>query len=386
MFNLIKRPFWQLSLGLLLASGTVGSPLLADEWTNSAGSKSITGEFVKLDGIKLTIRKEDGTEATIPLYLLNDASRLKARALAKGDKTGAIAADMKEAATTPIEVMSLSDIEAKFASMKTAEEFMQFVQNEVAKGNYVAQWDSLPPTLQVAAESLVKEAVGKLEQPALDDILKFKKLVVETLKSKKSYLLNSKELEIPPEARPLVELLYDPVVELLSEVVPDSFFKLETLKSTELRELATTLVSNAAPRVNNISNMLPPGLNPKDMISQVTNSAKFSQISDTEAQMTIANPLGGEITQTLTRIENRWMDKAQFENMKRDVEQARPTVQALDSKQLTRQIRQGVLGLNAAFAGLANAESQQDVDDTLKLFKGMIPQNPSGLGFPGITQ
>ncbi len=71
-----------------------------------------------------------------------------------------MAADMKEAATTPIEVMSLSDIEAKFASMKTAEEFIKFSQAEAAKGNYVIQWDCLPPSFQVEAEKLIKEAIG----------------------------------------------------------------------------------------------------------------------------------------------------------------------------------------------------------------------------------
>ncbi|MFN7843222.1 MAG: hypothetical protein ACK5YR_14275 [Pirellula sp.] len=385
MFNPIKRPLWQLSLGFLLTSAWVDTPLFADEWTNSSGSKSITGEFVKLDGVKLTIRKEDGTEATIPLYLLNDASRLRARALAKGDKTGAVAAGMTDEPLKPVEVISLSDIEAKFASMKTAEEFVKFVQVEAAKGNYVIQWDQFPPSMQVEAENLAKEAIGKLEQPALDDILKFKKLVVETFKTKKSYLLNSKELDLPPEIKPMVELLYDPVVELVSEAVPDSYFKLETLKSTELRDILTTVVSNVAPRLENIFSKLPPGMNPKDMILQISDSAKFNQISDAEAQMTVANPLGGEITQTLVRVENRWIEKQQFESMKAGIEQSKPMVQALDSKQLTRSIRQGLLAMNAAFGGLANAESQQDVDDIIKLLKSSIPQNPGGMGIPGLV-
>ncbi len=184
----------------------------------------------------------------------------------------------------------------------------------------------------------------------------------------------------------MVELLYDPVVDLVAEAIPDSFFKLDKLKSTEVRDILSTVVANTAPRMENIFNKLPPGMNPKDLMTQATETATFNQVSDTEAQMTVTNPLQGEVTMTLVRIENRWIEKSQLDILNNALEQARPTVQALDSKQLTRQIRQGVLGLNAAFAGLANAESQQDVDDTLKLFKGMIPQNPSGLGFPGITQ
>jgi hypothetical protein len=385
MSHRIKHKFWQLSLGFLVTTASLSGSLFADEWTNSAGTKSITGEFVKIDGIKLTIRKEDGTEATIPLYLLNDASRLKARALAKGDKTSAMAADMTNAPLKPIEVISLSDVETKFASLKTAEEFTKFVQSETVRGNYVIQWDQFPPSIQVDAENLAKDAIGKLEQPALDDILKFKKLVVETFKTKKSYLLNSKELDLPPEIKPMVELLYDPVIELVSEAIPDSYFKLETLKKTELRDILTTIVSNTAPRLENIFSKLPPGMNPKDAITQMADAAKFNQISDSEAQITVANPLGGEITQTLVRVENRWVEKNMLDSFKEGIEQARPSVQALDSKQLTRQIRQTILGLNAAFAGLANAESQQDVDDTIKLFKGFIPQNPGGMGIPGLV-
>lgn len=385
MSHPVKHKFWQLSLGLFVTTTSLSGSLFADEWTNSAGTKSITGEFVKLDGVKLTIRKEDGTEATIPLYLLNDASRLKARALAKGDKTSAMAADMTDAPLKPIETMSLSDVETKFASLKTAEEFTKFIQSEAIKGNYVIQWDQYPPSIQVDAENLAKDAIGKLEQPALDDILKFKKLVVETFKTKKSYLLNSKELDLPPEIKPMVELLYDPVVELVSEAIPDSYFKLETLKKTELRDILTTIVSNVAPRLDNIFSKLPPGMNPKDALTQMADTAKFNQTSDTEAQMTVASPLGGEITSSLVRVENRWIEKTMLDSIKAGIEQAKPTVQAVDSKQLTRQIRQAILGMNAAFAGLANAESQQDVDDTIKLFKGFIPQNPGGMGIPGLA-
>ena len=41
--------------------------------------------------------------------------------------------------------------------------------------------------------------------------------------------------------------------------------------------------------------------------------------------------------------------------------------------------------MNAAFGGLANAESQQDVDDIIKLLKSSIPQNPGGMGIPGLV-
>ncbi len=58
-------------------------PQAKDDWTDSSGEKTVTATFVKLDGIQLTLRKADGKELVIPLYKLDNKSRLKARLMAK---------------------------------------------------------------------------------------------------------------------------------------------------------------------------------------------------------------------------------------------------------------------------------------------------------------
>ncbi|XZE18085.1 hypothetical protein SH449x_003369 [Pirellulaceae bacterium SH449] len=370
-------------LAFMICVSTSLPAFSADKWTNAAGSKSIDGDFVKLDGIKLTIRKEDGTESTIPLYLLDDASRLRARALAKGDKTGALAAGMTNASLKSVEVMSLSDVEAKFASLKTAEEYFQFLSEEAAKGNYVIGWDAFPPSLQAEMENIYRAAISKLEQPALSDLLKLKTTIVGTLKSKKSYLLNSRELPIPVEAKPVVELLYDPVVELVDAALPESFFKAETLRSTEPRDLATTLVLSIAPRLDGIVNYLPPGTNPFDSMTSLGESAKFKQVSSTEAEMTTVGITGQDVTQTLIRVENRWVPAEMLDDLKPGFAESLASLQQVDPKEFTRSVRQGLLPLIALLGSLANAESQQDVDDILKLLLGSLPPAMGGVSIPG---
>lgn len=372
-------------LAFMIAVSTSLPSFPADKWTNTAGTKSIEGDFVKLDGIKLTIRKEDGTESTIPLYLLDDASRLRARALAKGDKTGALAAGMTNAALKSVEVMSLSDVEAKFASLKTAEEYFLFLSEESAKGNYVIGWDAFPPSLQAEMENIYRTAVSKLEQPLLTDLLKLKTTIVDTLKNKKSYLINSRELKIPPEAKPIVELLYDPVVELIDAALAESFFKAETLRSTEPRDLATTLVTIVVPRLEPILNYLPPGINPMDSMTNIRESAKFKQISSTEAEMTTVGITGQDVTQKLIRFENRWVPPEMLDDLKPGFAEALAGLQQVDPKELTRSARQGLLAFNTLFGSLANAESQQDVDDVLKLLMGSVAAQGGGLGIPGFS-
>ena len=65
-------------------------PQPTESWTDNTGEKTVTAEFVKLEGVQLTLRKADGKEIVIPLSRLDDKSRLKARAMAKnGGKTAA---------------------------------------------------------------------------------------------------------------------------------------------------------------------------------------------------------------------------------------------------------------------------------------------------------
>lgn len=61
--------------------------LAGDKWTDSSGTKTIEADFVKLDGIELTLKKSDGKEIVVPLHKLDTESRALARRLAKSPRT-----------------------------------------------------------------------------------------------------------------------------------------------------------------------------------------------------------------------------------------------------------------------------------------------------------
>jgi hypothetical protein len=352
-----------------------------DDWKNSAGTKSIKGEFVKLDGIKLTIKKDDGTEMTIPLYMLDDKSRLKARALARGDKESD-SGDSGGAETMLVSAKPLneSDVEAKFAEMKTAKEYIDFLASEQERKNYLISWDALPPSYQVQFEGIYDQVVGKLEQAALTDIAKFRKELVDALRSKKKMILASKE--IPPMVLPMVEPLYDPIVSFVEHAIPDSTLKIEKLRSTKPRALLAEVMETAFPKMEKIMNKLPAGMNPLDMQKQMAQSQKVTEISSTEAEMTIQTQFG-EMKQRLIRIENRWMQKDQMDAMQAGVNQAMEWAKNTDGKTLTRTIRQGMSVARIPVGMLGNAETQSDIDDILKQLMANAMQGLPGGGMPG---
>lgn len=49
--------------------------LAGDKWTDSSGTKTIEADFVKLDGIELTLKNSDGKEIVVPLQKLDTESR-----------------------------------------------------------------------------------------------------------------------------------------------------------------------------------------------------------------------------------------------------------------------------------------------------------------------
>ena len=91
---------WFVASALIFNGSLVG--FASDKWTNSSGTKTIEAEFVKLDGIQLTIKTSDGKEVVIPLFKLENTSRLLARKLAKSPRSTASAGstDSESVATT----------------------------------------------------------------------------------------------------------------------------------------------------------------------------------------------------------------------------------------------------------------------------------------------
>ena len=337
-----------------------------DKWTDSSGTKTIEAEFVKLDGIQLTIKKSDGKEIVIPLYKLDNTSRLLARKLAKTPRSTASASSTSsdtEAVTTT------SSSGGLISSNPTAQEFFDTWNRELEKRNFAYAWDTFTPTQQKDVEQLIQLALTKIDQKSLDEISKFKKQVFDTLRSKKTMILNSKAIPIDNNMKPMIAQMYEPALSIVDIVVSDDLLDLAKLKSSSPKEFLQSYQSRLMSKLESTLKLLPvPGGDPMETLFgpaiaplKVT---KVKNISDSEAIVTRVLPQG-PIDQTYVRVDGVWVDKPLLDNWKSSKEEAEKAINDLEPKMISLQLKQALAAAKISLGILAEAETQSDVDDIL---------------------
>jgi hypothetical protein len=352
-----------------------------DKWTDSSGTKTIEAEFVKLDGIQLTIKKSDGKEIVIPLYKLDNTSRLLARKLAKTPRSTASASSTSsdtEAVTTTSS--SGDDI---FPPNATAREFFDIIIRELEKKNFAISWDSMPASQQADVEQLIQAALTKIDQKTLDEIGKFKKDVLATLRAKKTFILNSKAVPIDNNMRPIVGQVYDPALEFLDVVLTDELLTLDKLKTSKPRAFIQDYSARVIARLESLLKILP---FPGDPMATITGPAmaplkgmQIKAVSDSEALVTVATP-NGSVEESYVKVENRWVSKKQWDTWKTMKAQAEQTINAMESKTISLQVKQALAVVRIPIGVLAEAESQQDVDDILGDIVKQVQGAAAGFG------
>jgi hypothetical protein len=341
-----------------------------DKWTDSSGTKTIEAEFVKLDGIQLTIKKSDGKEIVIPLYKLDNTSRLLARKLAKTPRSTASASstssDTEAVTTTSSSGGSGGDI---FPPNATAREFFDIVVRELEKKNFAIFWDAMPPSQQADLEQLVQLALTKVDQKSLDEIGKFKKEVVGTLQAKKTFILNSKALPIDNNMRPIISQAYEPALGVLDVVLSADLLTLDKLKSAKPREFIQDYSSRIVVKLDALLKMIP---FPGDPMATITGTAltslkemQIKTVSDSEVSTKMTSQDGPPIEETYIKVEGRWVSKKLWSSWKTMKAQAEQAINSLEAKTINLQVKQALAAAKIPLGILAEAETQEDVDDII---------------------
>jgi hypothetical protein len=364
---------------LVFNSSVVG--FAGDKWTDSSGTKTIEADFVKLDGIQLTIKKSDGKEVVIPLHKLDSSSRLLARKLAKSPRStasaGATGSDTESVATTS------SSGDEIFPPNATAREFFDIIIRELEKKNFVISWDSMPASQQADVEQLIQLALTKIDQKTLDDVGKFKKQVLDTLRAKKTFILNSKAIPIENNVRPIIGQAYDPALELLDVLLSDELLNLDKMKSSKPRAFIQDYSARAVVRLEALLKMVP---FPGDPMAALTGPAmaplkgmQIKAVSDNEALVTVATP-NGSLEESYVKVEGRWVSKKQWDSWKTMKAQAEQAINAIEPKTISLQVKQAMAVASIPVGVLAEAESQQDVDDILGDIVKQVQGAAAGFG------
>jgi hypothetical protein len=280
--------------------------LSADSWTNSSGDKTINGEFIKLEGVNLSLRMSDGSEKVIPLSKLDDKSRIKARELAKsGAKPSASTSDSIKANGISTNVKFLTPV--TFPSSPSAEEFMDIVVRELKNENPMVVWDALPASKQKQVREIVKLASTRIEQRTMNAIKKFRGELLTALKSKKQFVLNSTKLPIPPEQMSVLAGSYDSLVGLLDAYIPEAWMDTSYLQQSEIRDLLATYVERVAAKGEEVKKSLPIDSPFRAMLAQTPESAKVENSGSKEAMVTFVLPGQPSVPVKYVLTEGRWL-------------------------------------------------------------------------------
>ena len=355
----------------------------ADNWTDSTGEKTVVAEFVKLDGIQLTLRKADGKEIILPLSKLDDKSRLRARALAKsgiGDSSsssttstsstsGASAGSSKTTSTK-------SSDPVLFPSNATAQEFIDIVLRELKNENPIVVWDVLPTAKQKKIEEVFKLATTRVEQKTLNLIKKFRAELLTTLRTKKQFVLNSKALPIPPDQKTVLTNSYDAIVGMLEAIIAVEWLDASYLQNAQMRDLLSAYMDAVDKKKNELQNSLPNDSPIKAMLMSKPQSANVENVSPTVAMVALVVPGQPSAPAKFVLSEGRWLPEDVVTNWDQVMSQATGVLQAANAKEIHTKVGQALLIANGLLGSISTAETQEEFDERIGELMGMAGGMP----------
>lgn len=380
----------------------------AQTWTNVKG-KNVEAQFVKLNGVSLVLLKTDGQEITIPLSMLDDKSRLRARKLAKAppfrpklDETDSLNGESGLEGSSP--TVWASETPVSFSDNQTAEDFVAVLDNELKKRNLLVFWDMLPAKKQSEVQDLVRLASTRIEQRTLDLIKRFRSELIGALRSKKEFVLNSKAIPFPPGQKELLEDTYDSSVSFVEALVAEDLLNTSTLQNSELRDIAKKYINELMARSVELDQLIPAdspmkseSLNPKlDFQFQVDSSTQY------EAMISGVGPgQTNRVPEKFSFVEGRWMPTEMVQAWDATMAQATNGLQSIEPKATHQMIGQGLLFANGVLASVSSAETQEDFDEAIQQLVGLVqmgmsrgggapapggmPQSGSSSGQPGFS-
>ena len=337
-------------------------PEASDNWTDSSGSKTIKADFVKLDGVNLTVRMSDGTEKVVPLSKLDDKSRIKAREMAKnGAKPSASAGQSPKDGSKA----SKSSGPVSFPSSPSAQEFMDIIIRELKNDNPIVIWDALPATKQKQIQELLKLASTRIEQRTLNSIKKFRNDLLTALKGKKQFVLNCSQLPIPPDQKTILAGSYDSLVDLVGAYIPEDWMDISYLQQSNVRDLLASYIDKVAEKGKGVEGSLPSDSPFRSMMNQNPTAAKVEIVNAKEAMVTFELPGQPSMPVKFVFSEGRWLPELMLSGWDQNMGQAKIVLEQTNPKDVHQMVGKGLLGFNVLLGSITNAETQADFDDAI---------------------
>ncbi len=356
-------------------------------WTDATGKHTVKAEFVKMDGDKVVLKREDGKVVELPMSKLNKFSQNQARIAAEKSGDPAPSSTSTEPSTpTPspssssLSSSSSSSAVVEFPGNSSAKEFLDMVFGELQKKNYIVVWDAMPESYQSDINQLSKMAGEKIDPAIFKQIKQSVTTVTKMLRSKKKFVLGSRHLDALGPQKGMLAMCYDEIVNFADALTGVELMDAANFKKGDMRQLAQKYFGNLTDKMNALAAKFPAD-NPLSQQFLNPPAVEYTLSNETPTEVTFSMASTGGAPPTpdtrLVNVDGRWLPAQMVDQWEQSIGQAKTQLSRITPEanaQLKMQLGLGTAMFSGQIVPLQNAESQEEFDAALEQIIAQIQQ------------
>jgi hypothetical protein len=348
-FILASTVFAMIIIGEALSGTAWGDEL---EWTSPDG-QSIKGEFLRMEGKDIWIRRNTGSEVKIPLSSLSLESHLQALKLAKPDafsKELVKAPEIVQPVEIPTTIPVASITVTPFGEDPTIDQFLRIAINEWERGNNFVVWHMLPPRMQQDIEALIAQNMQAIGPAGPSQIRTAISLLASLASKKRDWVVQSD----------LVALYPIQSVEEGSEQWPVMVGMLQKLSDNSLWAPENFQPGKIVPWLASLSELLSYFREMNSELNQIDATVVSQSADRAEVQVTLGSM--EPVTYQFQKVGNIWLVPEVMNQMREGLDQqmANP-----NTAQMATQVVAGLSLFIPTLTKLDQAKTQEEFDELL---------------------
>lgn len=247
---------------------------------------------------------------------------------------------------------------------------VQFIAQELAKGNGAVLWQAMPATYQGDVNSIAQLAGTKIDAEIYDRIFATLDRASKVLDQQKDFVFGSSMLPASSDEAAAAQIreAWPSITNLIETLTSSPLASAEGLRSFDGAAFFAGTVSNLLADVDALA-QLDPELEQSLLASLSEIQVKLVEGSDSQALLEMSMP-GEEVeTETFVKLEDRWVPQEMAAEWSEQIADTRRQLEAIDPAELAKQKPQ-ILGVFAMFDGviaqLEAATTQEQFDQAIQ--------------------
>jgi hypothetical protein len=283
---------------------------------------------------------------------------------------------------------------------------IKLILTEVGKGNGLVLWKAMPASYQSDINAIARLAGTKIDAEIYDRLFATISRSADVLNKQKEFVFNSTlGGEKDPDAVAQMRAAWPSVMELVQTLTRSSLSSAAGLQSFEGESFFKQTVSSVLQNMDALAKLQPESDQP--LLSELGES-EINLLASTENEATLEITAPGQETETETvvKVEDRWVPQEMAESWTSQIAGARTQLEAVDPQKMAEQKPQ-ILGVFTMIDGVLTqieaAETQEQFDQAvqgammpimglLMMGQGMgggssapqMPQMPPAQGMPNL--